>query len=32
MGVEMHVSFMTKVYKEVSQFKVFVNITRNAKR
>jgi len=32
MGVEMHVSLMTKVYKEVDQFNEFVNITRNANR
>jgi len=32
MGVEMHVSLITKVYKEVGQFNEFVNITRNANR
>jgi hypothetical protein len=32
MGVEMHVSLMTKVYKEVGQFNVFVNTTRSANK
>ena len=32
MGVEMHVSLMTKLYKEVGQINEFVNINRNANR